>query len=94
MQLRLLEQQNKQRDMMANPPYNDSLALIRLLLADDRINPDSKDYNGRSPLSYAAEHGHEAVVKLLLEAKADVGSRDDHFGRTCCGMPLRIGTTT
>ncbi|KFY24439.1 hypothetical protein V493_05229 [Pseudogymnoascus sp. VKM F-4281 (FW-2241)] len=29
-------------------------------------NPDSKDTDGRTPLSYAAENGNEAIVKLLL----------------------------
>jgi ankyrin repeat protein len=43
-----------------------------------------KDKDGRTPLWWAAGKGHEAVVKLLLESKADVSSKDK-FGQT----PLR-----
>jgi ankyrin repeat protein len=35
-----------------------------------------KDISGRTPLSYAAENGHEPIVKLLLEAKAEFNSKD------------------
>ena len=38
--------------------------LLEKLLAE-RDDVDSKDKNGRTPLSWAAESGHEAVVKLL-----------------------------
>jgi ankyrin repeat protein len=31
---------------------------------------DSRDKIGRTPLSYAVRHGHEAVEKLLLEKGA------------------------
>jgi ankyrin repeat protein len=33
----------------------------------DGVGPDSKDRNGGMPLWRAAENGHEAVVKLLLD---------------------------
>jgi ankyrin repeat protein len=36
-----------------------------LLLAKDGVDPDSKSKSGRTPLSWAAEKGHEAVVRLL-----------------------------
>jgi ankyrin repeat protein len=39
---------------------------------------DSKDRYGRTPLLRAAEKGHEAVVKLLLEKVADVDSKDNN----------------
>jgi ankyrin repeat protein len=43
-------------------------AVVKLLLAKDDVDPDSKDrLFGQKPLSWAAGNGHEAVVKLLLE---------------------------
>ena len=39
---------------------------MKLLLEKKGVDPDSKDTAyGRTPLSWAAQHGHEAVVKLL-----------------------------
>jgi ankyrin repeat protein len=35
------------------------------LLAKDGVDSDSQDRYDRTPLSYAAENGHEAVVKLF-----------------------------
>lgn len=41
-------------------------------------NPDLKDIFGRTPLSLAAENGHEMVVKLLLATDGvDLESADD-----------------
>ena len=43
---------------------------------------DSKDSHGRTPLSWAARNGHEAVVKLLLEKATDVGSNGSAYDQT------------
>jgi hypothetical protein len=37
---------------------------------------NKKDIFGRTPLSYAAWSGHEAVMRLLLDHGADVDARD------------------
>jgi ankyrin repeat protein len=40
---------------------------------------DSKDTNGRTPLSWAAGRGHEAVVRLLVDTgKADINSKNNN----------------
>jgi ankyrin repeat domain-containing protein 50 len=58
--------------------------VVKLQLEQGTINLDSKNSNsGQTPLSYAAGNGYEGIVKLLLEAKADVDAEDDS-GR----MPL------
>lgn len=60
-------------------------------LSGDRLNPfiarlldtgkakvDSKDNDGRTPVSWAAEKGHAAVIKLLLETgKVEVDSKEN-----------------
>jgi hypothetical protein len=52
-------------------------AVVKLLLITGKVDADSKDKDGRSPLSWAPENGHEAVVKLLLNrGKVDVNSKD------------------
>lgn len=43
---------------------------------------DLTDSYGRTPLSYAAEYGHEAMVKLLLEHGVKPDSKDAGYGRT------------
>ncbi|RSL65115.1 hypothetical protein CEP51_013033 [Fusarium floridanum] len=44
--------------------------IVRMLAADTRVKIDRKDHKGRTPLSYAAQYGHEAVVACLLETEA------------------------
>jgi hypothetical protein len=57
--------------------------VVKLLLEKDTdVEADSKDWDGRTPLSWAAGSGHEAVVKLLL-ARPDVGANSkDWDGQT------------
>jgi hypothetical protein len=51
--------------------------------ADQTTEIDAKDDYGRTPLSWAAENGHETVIKLLLATgEVDVDSKDTEYGRT------------
>jgi len=52
---------------------------------------DLKDSYGRAPLSYAAENGHEAVVKLLLEEGAELEAKDN-YGLTPLSQAAANGT--
>ncbi|KAG7406438.1 Ankyrin-1 [Fusarium oxysporum f. sp. rapae] len=45
-------------------------------LVDRAIEVDPADLTGRTPLSYAAEQGHETIVALLLRKGAQVDSQD------------------
>ena len=46
--------------------------MVRLLEEKD---PDTKDSDGRTPLSYAVEKGNAQLVKLLLDYNADINSK-------------------
>jgi ankyrin repeat protein len=52
---------------------------------------NTMDENGRTPLSWAAENGLEAVVQLLLEAKADIESKDNNYGWTPLSWAAKNG---
>jgi hypothetical protein len=55
--------------------------VVKLLLGLGNVEADSKGIDERTPLSWAAEKGHEAVAKLLLEKAVDVNSKSK-YGRT------------
>jgi hypothetical protein len=56
--------------------------ILKLLIETSKADVDSKDSGGQTPLSWAAERGHEAVVKLLLETGkgADVNAQGGYYG--------------
>lgn len=54
-------------------------AAVKLLLATEKVDIDSKDKHDRTALLWAARGGHVAIIKLLLATgKADVNSKDKH----------------
>jgi ankyrin repeat protein len=55
---------------------------VIMALLENRHNADVKDTYGRTPLWWAAENGHEAMAKLLLEKGAELESKDGYDGRT------------
>ncbi|KAM3461428.1 hypothetical protein MY5147_009927, partial [Beauveria neobassiana] len=55
-----------------------------MLRDTDKVDIDARDTKyGQTPLSWAAENGHEAVVKMLLDtSKVDIDARDTEYGQT------------
>ncbi|KAK8925489.1 Ankyrin repeat domain-containing protein 50 [Metarhizium anisopliae] len=54
---------------------------VRDQLVKDNMDPNSRDTENQTPLSYAAQNGHVAVVQLLLDHGADA-SLNYEFGST------------
>lgn len=65
-----------------NMGVSESESIIRLLLERSDVDPDSKDSDGKTPLSLIVAVGQESIARLLLE-RSDVepGSKDQ-YGRT------------
>ena len=55
---------------------------MKLLLERGDVNPNTPNHRGRTPVSWATENGHDAVVKLLLEREdINLNMPDDDCGR-------------
>jgi len=54
---------------------------VAKLLLEKGADVDSKASDGQTPLSLAAANGHEDVVKLLLENRADVHAQGEAMVR-------------
>jgi ankyrin repeat protein len=70
-------------------------AVVKLLLATERVDVNSKDTKyGQTPLWMAAVGGHEAVVKLLLEKGVDPNLKPTSGysdGRTPLSIAAAVG---
>ena len=65
--------------------------LLQLKSGSSVIDIDSKDSYGRTPLSYAAERGHEQIAQLLLATdQVDVNSKNV-YGRTPLSYAVEEG---
>ena len=53
-----------------------------ILLGRKNVNPDKLDNKGRAPLSFAAERGHEGVVKILPGRGEVNAEKPDNSGQT------------
>ncbi|BCX80163.1 ankyrin repeat domain-containing protein [Campylobacter sp. 19-13652] len=69
--------------------YNDSLSVVRLLLARG-ATVDERNDRGQTPLAGAAFKGHLAVVKALVEAGADVNANNG-MGATPLSFAVMFG---
>ena len=56
--------------------------VISLLFGRKYVNPNRPDYLGQTPVSRAAQNGHEGVVRLLLEREDVTPDKLDNNGRT------------
>ena len=55
---------------------------MKIPLGLENVDADGPENKGRTPLSYAAEEGHEGVVKMLLEREEVGPGKPDNHGRT------------
>jgi ankyrin repeat protein len=71
---------------------NDDAARVKTLIADG-ANVDELDPNGDAPLVMAAYLGHTEIVRLLLEAGADVRAVDPGMKATALHAAAYAGRT-
>ncbi|KAH0594295.1 hypothetical protein MHUMG1_08134 [Metarhizium humberi] len=62
--------------------HGEEVMILAFLLAERGADIDIRDRHGRTPLSWAAKNGHEAVVKLLLEKGANTETTENHYRQT------------
>ncbi|KAF3185787.1 hypothetical protein TWF788_003836 [Orbilia oligospora] len=61
---------------------NEALGLVKLLLGNGSVDPNSKDDCGRTPLCWASKTGYQGAVELLLAKENIELDVADNTGRT------------
>ena len=69
--------------------YQGNHDLVVLLLAQPHINVDVPDGGGDTALMYAADHGSQDIVDLLMKAGANPNLKDS-WGQTASDMAERV----
>ncbi|XHG08763.1 hypothetical protein AWENTII_011856 [Aspergillus wentii] len=64
--------------------------IFQILLLNNGHAMDARDSHGRTALSWAAEHGHEGLVRCLLESGADATLKDI-YGHTAFARAAKSG---
>ena len=66
-------------------------AMVKILLEQEGITPDTADKDGGTPLSWAAGTGHGSIVQMLLEREDVTSGSADEEGRTPLSWAARGG---
>ena len=66
---------NAKHELLLSAASQGDATIVELLL-ERSTDADTKDSNGRTPLSLASENGHSSVVTLLLAKNVNVGVKD------------------
>jgi len=65
--------------------------IVSPLFARKYVDPDRPDDRGRTPFSWAAQNGHDGVVKLLLQGESISPDGPDNRGQTPLSWAARNG---
>jgi len=65
-----------------------NLERVNAILEADGSFVNQKDESGATPIHYAAIHGHNQIVRLLVQKGADVNSTDSRYGATPAGWAI------
>jgi ankyrin repeat protein len=64
---------------------------VTKMLLDNRAEANGKNADGRTPLAFAAEEGHESVMELLIERGAAIDDLDEMTGSSALHLAVERG---